>query len=107
MTDFIELRRPSLEVKGSNKGKWYVLSTVSLPVGALIADGSNTLGEVGFSGNNDELYFDDEIIAHIHAEQYYILNKIPYPYKIELENLLRNKYSNTTGIVVQSKTMTF
>ena len=107
MTDFIELRRPSHEDKGNNKGRWFVLSTMSLPTRALIADGSNNLADIDLSGNNDELYFADEIIAHIHAEQYYILNKVPYPYKAELENLLRNKYSNTAGIVVQSKPMTF
>ena len=107
MTDFIELRRPDREINGTQAGKWFVLSTAILPTKALIADGTNNLAAVDLSGNNDELYFDDEIIAHIHAEQYYILNKVPYPYKIELENLLRNKYSNTAGIVVQSKPMTF
>ena len=108
MTDFIELRYPAQEIKGNNKGKWYVLAPGVMGIAqALIADGSNNLGQISFSGDNDEFYFTDEIITHIHAEQYYIDNKVPYPYKTELENLLRNKYSNTTGIVVQSKPMTF
>ena len=109
MTDFIELLRPLQADSGNHKGKWFVLASVARkrPVEALVADGSNNLRQIDRAGKNDDLYFTDEIIAHIHAEQYYIFNKVPYPYKTELENLLRNKYSNTKGIVVQSKPMTF